>query len=420
MNTQMIQNIKPFIPVLIAVFLFLSPWRANGGENKDAFKTVSTGKQAVIQNDIPAAKRSAVDAALRTSVEKALLTLLSPKVFASNFEFLYNTLFADVSDYVVNYKVLAELEKEESYIVAVNAGIDTMALYKFLSGHEIIDTQTDKPSVVLFISEKTEEDLLPSYWWGKNPMPYDSKVAAAVTEHMESQGFTVLPASFTDPGPEKENITFESIHDTDAAVRLGKELDADIIVMGKADSLLSANRMGSEQAYEARVDIKAFSVSNGKKVASARVKATSTSKENREGSLAALAKSGELAGEKITGKIEEYWDEDVLKKQQTIEAKIEGSDYLSSFIRLRKVLDKMPEIQGIQTRELGSEEAIVEILYKGNAAGLADALLLKTFDSFGIEIYDVKDKSLTIRFVSKDENQPAVDEEEVKGAYISE
>lgn len=416
----MIQNVKPLIPLFLAVFLFLAPVSAKGAENGDVFKTVSTGKQEVIRNDIPAAKRSAVDAALKESVEKALLNQLSPKAFASNFEFLYNNLLADVSDFVVNYKVLAELEKGNSYIVAVSAEVDDKSLHTFLTRYEIIGTEKEKPTVVLFISEKTEEDILPKYWWGENPMPYDSKVAAAVSDYMKSQGFTVLPDSFSDPGQEKENIRFVEIHDTDAAIRLGRELDADIIVMGKAASRTSANRMGSEQAYEARVDTEAFSIPEGKKIASARVKATAGSKEDREGSLAALAKSGELAGEKITGKIEKYWNEDVLKKQQSIEAKIEGSDYLSSFILLRKVLQKMPEIQEIQTRELGSEEAIVDILYKGSAVGLADALLLKTFDSFGIEIYDVKDKSLTIRFVPKDGNKSAVDEEEVKGAYISE
>ena len=416
----MIQNAKSFIPLVLAVFLFFAPVSAKSAENGDVFKTVSTGKQAVIQNDIPAAKRSAVDAALKESVEKAILSLLSPKAFASNLGFLYNNLLEDVSNYVVNYKVLAELEKEDSYIVAVSAGIDSRALHSFLTRYEIIGTQKDKPAVVLFISEKTSEDILPKYWWGKNPMPYDSKVAAAVSEYMKSEGFTVLPASFSEPGPEKQDIKFEAIHDTDAAIRLGRELGADIIVMGKAASQPSANRMGSEQAYEAKVDMEAFSISDGAKIASARVKATSRSKEDREGSMAALAKSGELAGEKIAGRIEEYWNEDVLKKQQTIEAKIEGSDYLSSFILLRKVLKKMPEIQGIQTRELGSEEAVVDILFKGNAVGLADALLLKTFDSFGIEIYDVKDRSLTIRFVPKEGNKPAVDEEEVKGAYISE
>jgi hypothetical protein len=420
MNIKMIQNVKPFIPLLVILFLFLAPVSAKALENGDAFKAVSTGEQVVLKTDIPGTKRSAVDAALKESVEKALLSLLSPKVFASNLDFLYNNLLTDVSDYVVNYKVLAELEKGDSYIVAVNTEIDIRALHSFLARYEIIGTEKDEPAVALFISEKTGEDLLPQYWWGKNPMPYDSKVAAAVAEQMKSEGFTVLPASFSEPGPEKENIDFDTIHDTDAAIRLGRKLDADIIVMAKAVSRPSSNRMGNEQAYEAKVDMEAFSTADDKKIASTRVKATSRSKEDKEGSMAALAKSGDLAGKKITGKIEKYWNEDVLKKQQTIEAKIEGSDYLSSFIRLRKVLDKMPEIQGIQTRELGSEEAIVEILYKGDAVGLADALLLKTFDSFGIEIYDVKDKSLTIRFVSKDENQPAVDEEEVKGAYISE
>ena len=67
----------------------------------------------------------------------------------------------------------------------------------------------------------------------------------------------------------------------------------------------------------------------------------------------------------------------------------------------RKALTDIPEVKSVQTKELGADQAIVSILFKGNAEKLAQALLLKTFDSFGIEIYDVKDKSFTIKFVSK-------------------
>ncbi|MCK5098572.1 MAG: hypothetical protein KAR45_10750, partial [Desulfobacteraceae bacterium] len=95
------------------------------------------------------------------------------------------------------------------------------------------------------------------------------------------------------------------------------------------------------------------------------------------------------------------WEENILKKEQNIETRIEGEDYLSSFILLRKALSDMQGVKSVQTKELGADQAIVNILFKGNAEKLAQALLLKTFNSFGIEIYNVKDKSFTIKFVSK-------------------
>ncbi|MFO7753693.1 MAG: hypothetical protein R6V41_11305 [Desulfobacteraceae bacterium] len=418
----MIQDYKAVLVLVTTVFLFLAPPAVQGGENGNIFETVATGKHMIDkdQGGVPAAKKAAVEKALSASVEKALLNLFSGKIFASNLEFIYSKVLTDVSDYVASYKVLAEVEKRDRCIVAVDTGIDLAALRSFLNRYEIIGSQKNKPSVLLLISEKTKEDLLPRYWWGKNPMPYNSKVSEAVSEAMKEKGFIVLPASFSSPDTKDHDIEFSSIHDTDAAIKLGRKMDADIVVMGRAESQPSANRVGAEQTYEAKVDVEALSTAENKTVASTRVKATSRSKEGTEGSIAALSRAGELTGQKITGKIEDHWNDNVLKKQQAIEAKIEGNDYLSSFILLRKVLKKMPEIKGIQTRELGTQEAVVDILFEGNAARLADALVLKTFDSFGIEIDDVKDRSLTIRFVPKDENQPAVDEDEVKGAYITE
>jgi hypothetical protein len=79
----------------------------------------------------------------------------------------------------------------------------------------------------------------------------------------------------------------------------------------------------------------------------------------------------------------------------------------------------MPGIQDVKTKELGSDRAMVDIMFKGNAATLADRLMLKTFDAFGIEISEVTPSSMTLRFVTQKDVAP-VPESEIKKAYISE
>lgn len=104
---------------------------------------------------------------------------------------------------------------------------------------------------------------------------------------------------------------------------------------------------------------------------------------------------------------------------KTIKAKIEGSDYLSSFIMLRKTLNNMNGIKGVQTRELTSEEAVVTIVFSGGGKSLAHELMLNTFDDFGLELSAITDESLTIRFVPKYNGHP-IEKTDMKDAYISE
>ena len=63
----------------------------------------------------------------------------------------------------------------------------------------------------------------------------------------------------------------------------------------------------------------------------------------------------------------------------------------------------MPEFTSMLQKEIGSNSALVQILYKGTPTRFADALMLKTFDSFGLEITEVADDLVTLRFIEKEQ-----------------
>ena len=76
----------------------------------------------------------------------------------------------------------------------------------------------------------------------------------------------------------------------------------------------------------------------------------------------------------------------------------------------------MTHIEDVQTRELGAEQAIVDISYRGDGNALANTLMLKTFDTFGLELSDVTEDALTIRFIPKSD-ATSVKPSEVEGVF---
>lgn len=112
-------------------------------------------------------------------------------------------------------------------------------------------------------------------------------------------------------------------------------------------------------------------------------------------------------------------NEDKISGLKTIRAIIEGDDYLSSFIMLRKTLNSMNGIKDVQTRDLSSEQATVTILFNGDGNSLAKELMLTSFDDFGLELSDITPESLTIRFLPKAYGPP-IEQTDMEGAYISE
>ena len=65
----------------------------------------------------------------------------------------------------------------------------------------------------------------------------------------------------------------------------------------------------------------------------------------------------------------------------------------------RRMLNEMPEIKDVQIREMKSDEAIIGVDFKGNSKELADDLMTKAFDSFGINIYNISPTSLEIELI---------------------
>ncbi|MCD4675854.1 MAG: hypothetical protein K8S18_07630, partial [Desulfobacula sp.] len=98
----------------------------------------------------------------------------------------------------------------------------------------ILNANQDKPVILFFIAEKTPSDLLPKYWWGNNPIPYQSLAEQIIISKMLQDRFIITGNDMERPDPSFYNITFNSIYDTAAARELGKKMKADMIVFGKA------------------------------------------------------------------------------------------------------------------------------------------------------------------------------------------
>ena len=398
-----ILKIRPVIFfILIPCLFFISTDNVQSKQNQKIFTTVATGTRVITTSGItPQIKKKAVSNALKSSVERAVSEVLSPELFASNFKILNENILANPAKYIVNYSVLAEIKDGAKYVAAVKTRVDLTLLRKYLKKYEIIESEREKPSVLLLISEQTELDILPNYWWGNNPLPYNSLAGNEIISFLIDKEFVLVGENIGKNDLAKYEIRFNSIYDTAAAIKLGKKLKADIVIIGKAKSFEALNRMGEEKTYEAGIFLEMLNVNTQNKIRTFELKATANNLDQEEGNKKALEKAGKLVAEEISTGASKYWEENVLRKEQNIETRIEGEDYLSSFIQLKKVLNGMPNVKRVQTKELGADQAIVSILFKGNVEKLAQALLLKTFDSFGIEIYNVKDRSFTIKFVSK-------------------
>ncbi len=408
------------LPLVIMIMLMISCGSGECGTGAADVKTVvALGSSSIVNGNTAFAKDGAIKRAISISVAEVVSSMLTRSDLTANLGIIYDNVLENPQKYVVTYRLLNELDKSNHYIVAVESKVDTAALNALFTEKGILNKKNLIPKVLLLISEQVPGEILPRYWWGKNPLPYKSITENAVAAYITNSHICKI-AGKGDPRPDPETlgITFDSIHDSNAAIKLGLEINADIVVIGSAVAKETLNTMGDEKSYQADVSLKAFRTDTGDRIASVKTKAVAQNAVSETGIEEAFNKAGTLAGEELVAAIDQHLIEQN-NGPGIIEITIKGTDYLSSFIMLKRIMNKMDGIQDIQTKELGSDQAVADIKFLGSAKKLANALMLQTFDSFGIEISDVKDASLTIKFVPVNKTKP-VSKSDIEAAHISE
>jgi len=392
--------------MLLAVFSALNilPAGVPDARSADVPTYMTTGKEKIKNQDLPGAKQKAVRQALERAVQNAFATLVSRDIFASNLEFLYDRLLPGAQDYVITYRVLDGIEHKGQYLVGVESKINLALVEKRLRNASILKTGEDKPVVLLLISEQSPDDLLPKYWWGNNPEPYTSLAETALKAQM-TQNRILFALGSQYPDPLSYNVEFTTIQDVKAAMALGLALKADLVIIGRAIASEAANRMGDEKTFDADIDLTVYDLKSQTPVIQTHTSATTKSQMDSRGADQALTQAAQAAGQELGQKIDTFWSQ-ALRKENQFDLTIEGDNFLTRFIALKRRIKDIRDIENMQPKEIGSSHAVMEIVFKGSPQQFADAVFLKTFEGFGLEIVEVTEEQVKIRF-TENQDQPA-------------
>lgn len=389
--------------ILVGLLLFLDTALATGSAS--VLTGVTTGREKISKQNIQRAKQKAVEKALDVAVQNAVASLVSRQVFAGNLEFLYGRLLPRSSDYVATYRVIGGMEHRGYYLVGVESKVNLKLIEKHLTDAGILNASTDKPVILFLIAEQTPDDLLPRYWWGNNPEPYTSFSETIILERMLQNRFKIAGAGPDRPNPSLYNISFSSIYDAAAAMELGRALKADMVVLGKASAAESINRMGDEKIFDGVIELKIYDLGSGKEVMASVSRAAAKSTLDQEGAMKAITEVSALAAQDLNQKIKRFWTQN-LRRENLFDVTITGENFLPRFIALKKRFKEIQDIENMQPKEIGSDKAVMEIVFKGSPEQFADAVMLKTFVGFGIEVAEVTDQMVFIRFIEKQDQLP--------------
>ncbi|MCD4805417.1 MAG: hypothetical protein K8R07_07035 [Desulfobacterales bacterium] len=372
---------------------------AEENASEKIIEVIGTG--AIQGGDVAKARDRAIKNSLVSAVEFAVADFLPLESMIQNFEILNEILYDNSSEFVADYKVLTELKSGRTYRVLVQATVSIDAIKEELISVNIKVYKKNLPKILFLIAEQNFSDISQRYWWTEDLTFVKGYTEIAMTEMMLKNGFSVIDQKSLVINEEFETLKDKADLSNQDAVSLGAILQADVVIVGNSKADIAPNTMGGDiKSFKGTVLARALRTDTGEEIASTIQTEVSVNKDDIAGARDALSNAGYLAGSDLASQIVRKWHEEVKKSITTLVIIVEGTRALSNFVIFRAELNEIPGVDSLQTSEMKADEATIVVDFQGNAKELADALMLKNFESFGINIYEISQSHLRVRLVS--------------------
>ena len=390
-----------FLVLIVLGAVFCGAVQAQESAQNKTFVVVGSAK--VHGGNIQSAREAAIKEGLVMAVARMTEEILKVEALVDNFPRVNELVYEKTDKYIQDYKVLTETPSGSGkiYRVVVQATVAGKKIAKQLSGEGILQVQTKLPAVLFLIAEQNVKEVLPHFWWGAGMQHFVSVSEQAAVDAFKTKGFSVIAHN----GLQLEQLVdwaSEALPSltNEQALELATNLKADIVVVGTSAVSDSTNTMGYEtKSFKGIFQARALHKDTGEELAAINQDAVTTNVDEYEGGLAALSDAGSTAGEALAQRLATQWRK-LLEKPSEVEIAVEGTSKLAHFVKFRKALSSIAGVEGIRVKEIKPNEATLIIDYKGKAEDLASALMLKTFDTFGIDIYEITQDNLGIALVS--------------------
>ena len=417
------------ILLLVLFLVMMLPGGVQAEEQLHTKTVLVIGTGRIYSDNVAVARNRAISNSLVSAIENVAKDFLPLESLIQNFQVINEILYSNAKEFVQGYKVLTEALSGNIYRVMVQATVSIDKVQQQLSIAGIMIGKKSMPRVLFFIAEQSTEDNLPQYWWGEGMSAVKSAAENSMAGIMMEKGFLIIDygelaqnlrndtlslepeldyqeADDTlslepelDYQEADDTLSLEPELDYQEAVELGVRVNADVVIVGKAIASKAPNIMGKNiKSFKGTVTVQAFRTDTGEEIASASQTAVSVNIDEVAGGKAALSDAGALAGKDLSLQILEEWRKEI-KKLVNIELAVEGTANFANFVQFRKTLNDISGVNRVQLKEMRLDESVISVDFQGNAKELADALMLKAFDSFGINIYEVSQNRLRIELI---------------------
>ncbi|MBI5237425.1 MAG: hypothetical protein HY887_03275 [Deltaproteobacteria bacterium] len=359
-----------------AVLIFLHPSSSGAETTNDTTTVDATGFATISGGNTAIARDNAINDGLAKAVEQAVGTMVAAETLVENYQVLKDSVYTKTQGYIKNYTVTGESQTGNMYQVNLRATVAVGNLKSDLDAIGLLHAKAEKPRVLFMIAEQNiGHKYYVFWWWGRSEYMGEtvdmSSAETAMKEQFLGKGFNVVDISGSMDTIDISNA-FKVADLTDAGARqIGKKLNAEVVVKGKALAKEGPRTPGSSVgSYLADVTVQAIRIDTGGVLGSAKGHGVVRHVSDVTGGSDSIAKAAQEAGDKLIEQILAKWS-----AGNNVILRISGITDYKKVADLKNMLKK--EIRGVAAvyqRRFEGGEAVFELETKVPASNIADDL----------------------------------------------
>ncbi len=369
------------------------------GQEADETRTIDViGRGRIYRDDVAGARDKAIADALQGVVEQAVGLVISTASVVQDFQLLSDRVYDQTEAFINDYKVLTESKSGLYYRVVVRVTVSMNDIQDKLQSIGVLVIHKGMPTIMFFLSEQNIGEPSPQYWWGQNPLnTHLSVTEKALSDYMRENGFVIVDRAALgrdiQSGPEYMGPELSD----NAAVELGKELGADLVIVGKAVARYSGNVLDKNmKSIQARVSARTIRTDSGMAIASSQGTGAAVHSDDRVGGTEALILSASVVARDLVRQIVAKWRKDA-RQPVLVELVVKGIREYADFVRFRTHLrDDVRGVRNVYLRSIRAGEAKMDVDVMGNARILADELMLQRFENLAVNIFEVSENGVQL------------------------
>jgi hypothetical protein len=293
---------KAIILFIAIIFLFWD--QPVESQIAPALSYEAEAEASTVNENYRESRKSATNRAMRRSVQEALQDLLGDDAYATNQGAL-NQILSRSHRYVKSYNYLESQDDVENKVskVKIEVSLYIDALRRRLARLGVLSAKSGKRSVVILIVEKSFTSREDSSLWDYTPI---AEVALG-QKFIEGGIHAINRGSIVDLISE-ETISRAAKGDVSAAVDIGLQAGAEVVVVGNAVSSVIGPSSSTLKNIQANLSLKVVSTNRASVIAAKSDFASIKTSQELKGELQAF----ELASEKLSGflvdAVKRFWN----------------------------------------------------------------------------------------------------------------